>query len=369
MDTPRPKRGQRLVACLVATLVLCTLIARPAGAVRPVSRAKLTFRTEAGIATEDRDDIKEGLRLAQDFFDDSFGIDVAQPVIVVIQRGASAPASAYANEHTLTFSTEHSVWRDSSALHRTKIAIHEYFHVLQSELDGGRQPGPRWLLEGSAEYVAWQAVVAQGLVDESAVRDRWVGGALHGPTADVPLDQLAFDVDPSVACCLYEVAPLAVGELVASVGIKALRAYYTAIGTGTPWADAFAKAFGQTPEEFYDVFAGVRAGLVWSGSDQSRIRYPASFADGTSFLTLDVYPDRVARGDQGLIASTATPGIRCTLTLASSGGKRLLTRATHALPDGTVFWLWSVLNAFGQGPATAEADCGADPVTISIEIR
>lgn len=44
-------------------------------------------------------------------------------------------------------------------MNRVKILTHEYFHLVQTELAGDRLVGPRWLIEGSADFFGHHAIV------------------------------------------------------------------------------------------------------------------------------------------------------------------------------------------------------------------
>jgi hypothetical protein len=356
-------------ACLVLLVALALLPSRARGETASY-RAELTFQVEANVSAEDRAGIQEGIRFAQDYFAATLGVDLSQPVTVAIQQGADASSSAYAAGHTLTFSTEHHVWRDSSALHRTKIAVHESFHILQSELDRGRTPGPVWLLEGSAEYVAWQAVIAKGLVADGPIRDRWIRATQNGAVSEVPLKEMESPTMPQeVRCCLYEVAPLAVEQLVAGPGLRSLRTYFEAIGDGASWQAAFEQAFGQTPETFYETFEVVRWQLAPAGYDVTSVLFPFELVHGAAEVGIVSVSSPIERGEQAALIAATAPGIPCTLDFASVTGKHLLTQPTHAGPDGTVFWLWSLRPRLARGMATVTIDCGGAPATAGVEIR
>ena len=151
----------------------------------------------------------------------------------------------------------------------TKIAVHEVFHVLQSELAGDRtlnsgfddlpRAGPRWIAEGSAELVGFLALADARLAGMPVVRNDWAQRAKSSP---VSLQRLAFlrgqfDAGSNA----WGIMPLAVERLVGEGGTAKVLSYFESIGRGIAWEAAFTAAFGKTVDAFYAEFAAYRAGL------------------------------------------------------------------------------------------------------------
>jgi hypothetical protein len=350
------------------------LVLRPstvgAAAVPARSGAAPVFTFADGVSAEDRAYVTEGFRLAQDFDRTAFDAEFREPVVFDVgpKPGAATRGAAY--DHTVTFATDHPVWTGSSPLWRVKAPVHESFHVLEYEWTKGRDWGPIWLIEGSAELVAWTAVSAKGLVADGLMHDRWIQGTQNGAVSGVPLDQMESPNMPQdVRCCLYGVAPLAVEQLVAGPGLRSLRTYFEAIGDGASWQAAFERAFGQTPESFYTTFETVRWQLVPAGYDLTPVRFPFDVGDGAAEAAVVSVSSPIKRGEQAMVIAATAPGIPCTLDFVSVSGKHLLTQPTHAGPDGTVFWLWSLRPRLARGTATATIGCGGTPATVGVEIR
>jgi hypothetical protein len=160
-------------------------------------------------------------------------------------------------------------WFADSISNRTKIAVHETFHVEQSELAGDGslnsgfdnipRAGPRWISEGSAELVGYLAIADARLTTMSSVRTDWAQRTRSSP---VTLQRLAilrgqFEAGPNA----WGIMPLGVERLIGEGGAPKLLMYFQAIGRGDAWETAFAAAFGRSIDAFYAEFATYRNGL------------------------------------------------------------------------------------------------------------
>ena len=158
-------------------------------------------------------------------------------------------------------------WFTSPEPNRTKIAIHEAVHILQSELAGrgalGRPDndvppaGPKWLFEGHAEWTAYQGIARIGLHGIESARAQWI--ATTKALASTSLS--ALEVRAARPEGSYDIYALAVDFLLRARDPASLSAYLEAIGRGTPWPEAFAATFGLTLESFYAEFAAYRQTL------------------------------------------------------------------------------------------------------------
>lgn len=322
------------------------------------------------VSAEDRAHVVEGFRLAQDFYRATFDAEFREQVTFDVGPKPDSAYSAAAHGHDVAIATDNPVYLQMSPVWRVKTAIHESFHVLQHEWAGTRDWGPVWLLEGSAELVAWRALSDKGILIDGPARDRWIWSTQNGRASGIPLDQMESpSMSAEVRCCLYEVAPLAVDLLLAGPGLASLRGYYEAVGDGTPWRAAFGDAFKQTVDEFYAAFETLRWQLPLAGHDQTVVAFGTSFVPGVAELTVRAVATPIERGDQFVLVGWTAPGIACTLVFTSAGGKHLVTQPTHAGPDGTVFWLWSVRPKLARGMASVTVDCGATPITTGVEFR
>ncbi len=160
-------------------------------------------------------------------------------------------------------------WFADSGSNRTKIAVHEAFHVEQYELAGDGslnsgfdnlpRAGPRWISEGSAELVAYLAIADARLTSMSNVRTDWAQRTKSSP---VTLQRLAlFRGQLEAGPNAWGIMPLAVERLVGVGGAAKVLTYFQAIGRGDPWEAAFAAAFDKTIDVFYAEFATYRSAL------------------------------------------------------------------------------------------------------------
>jgi hemolysin type calcium-binding protein len=160
-------------------------------------------------------------------------------------------------------------WFADAIPNRTKIAVHETFHVEQYELAGDRslnsgfddipRAGPRWISEGSAELVGYLAIADARLATMSSVRTDWAQRTRSSP---VSLQRLAllrgqFEAGPNA----WGIMPLAVERLIGEGGPAKVLTYFQMIGRGEPWEAAFVAAFGKAIDVFYAEFATYRSGL------------------------------------------------------------------------------------------------------------
>lgn len=162
-------------------------------------------------------------------------------------------ATAVGGDGVVFVNTGTTDWQAVSPPEREKIVAHELFHIEQSVLDASwdsRSRGPVWLLEGSAEYMGWSAVVSAGAISPDAVQSEVSAeaGRATGTLADYE-GQSAY-----TAGGLYPLGYLAVQQLVRDHGVAALATYWRDLGS-LPWQDAFSHAFGVAPAAFYASFS------------------------------------------------------------------------------------------------------------------
>jgi hypothetical protein len=147
-----------------------------------------------------------------------------------------------------------------------KIAAHEAFHLLQYEVVGPRAmsvsgldevppAGPWWLLEGSAEYFAYLAVIADRATTIDSVRGRWRGSARSSGATLVALSTLRGQRETPGA---YDVYALATELLLRDRDPKLAFVYFEAIARGVEWHEAFASTFGRTFDAFAAEFEAYR---------------------------------------------------------------------------------------------------------------
>ena len=149
---------------------------------------------------------------------------------------------------------------------RIEFSAHEMAHVYQwglgnlgaVDLDHSkvRANGPAWLVEGEATFVAARMMNWAGIVSYREERRRFENRAL-ARTED--LEEFETYTKLRFTPGTYELGALAVELLASLVGEEALVVYWTALGPGIPWQEAFETTFGMTIDEFYPLFEEHRA--------------------------------------------------------------------------------------------------------------
>lgn len=345
------------VFVLIAAL-LTTLLAGPV----TQARAQVTYQVQSGVSAENQDTITEGVGLAQDVLAAQWGGDLTGNVSVAIKTSTSAPAGGAGNG-TLTFNTGNAVWVDTTVRQRVKIAVHEYVHLWQSQRSN-KALGWAWIVEGSAEFVAFQAIIDKGLISPAEVRAFHV--AIVTSSSTLPELQ-AMETSISAPGPVYSLAYLAVESLVTKSGPDSLIDYFDLRGDGQSHAAAFSAAFGLSSTTFYSQFAAERAALQPVNPPASLLP-PGTLSSTPSELTLLSVTSPVSRGEQAVVTARTSAGVRCNLSVFSPEGDLLDERASSSDRAGVVDWIWRVQTGQSDGRATLEADCGADAIEIPIWI-
>ena len=242
---------------------------RPASCNRSYTEDGETTCLEWGLsAAERRDFVTAEMANIASFFVDRFGYAPPAEVTVLLDHNRLFVHQAFVGSIVTSFSSS------MPTAVAANVLAHEYYHVLQYALtpfeslypaaQGGPFLGgtPRWLVEGSATYVA--ALYDGTLADER--RAQLLGhhsntGTLRAGTADD-----------------YDVGMLAVDWLTEHAGEGALVEYWRELNraplcrtvgecarpTAVTWADPFEAVFGLTPDAFYDRFEAYRREAVRS---------------------------------------------------------------------------------------------------------
>lgn len=354
----------RLVVILMLLAPLIASMSKPALAAQTSS---VVFTFAEGVSAEDEALIQEGIRFSQEYAAEHLGRAVERAFRVDVRPSQEVNVPGYVGNSVLYLATDHPVWRESPPMRRLKIVAHEYFHLIQLQSIRDSRPVPTWLMEGSAELFAFEAVSSLGLVDYGAVVDHWIAGMFNDPAiAGVPLEEMEQPV-PEVACCLYTVSPLAVRELLGNGGWSSFLAYIDVFSTMPP-DEAFSESFGQNLPGFYTYFALARQQMFMNADFALSLRlpwYPVEWGADVWSVTART---PVARGGQALVTAWSVTGVRCTLDFISASGNHLLTQSTYANQDGLVFWLFSVRERLAEGAAHADVTCGTNTISATIDL-
>jgi hypothetical protein len=360
----------------IGLLVLACLSATPSRTTAAVPhRAKVTFSFAKGVGQGDQQLVREGIRLAQDYFIAAFGVDVREPVVVDVVLDPNSSLEAMAQGHRINVNAANAYWVQRAAHQNLKTVVHEYFHVLQLDLTGAPPESrlaapPQWLLEGSAEYVAYQALAWKGILGLDDVRAFNVRNVIVGQPSPPSLQDLeTAEQFQSAPGAVYGIGALAVELLTMEPGLGSLRDYYEAVAglKESAWWAAFKEAFGQDPDTFYEAFAAYRAALVPSDVPLTMFD-PVTASDAPAAVSIISVTSPLARGAQARLTAATVPGSRCTLVFSAADGKQLPTRPAIADATGAVFWLWTLHEKQPIGVAGAQVDCGDAPATVAVEV-
>jgi hypothetical protein len=204
-------------------------------------------------------------------FQKQAGLD-ASAVPVKSKQYADGNVAAEAGYHGVFVYLGNSTWSQGDALSRQKILAHEMFHLVQEQLEKdpsncGRTPsdqvracGPTWLIEGSAETMGYRVAAARGLIDLKSFEQNELAGRVRATSLTLAsLETYAGQSQPHG----WDTMHLAAVHLanIAPKGIKSFVDFWSAIGAGTPWQQAFQNAFGMSVDAYYANFNAYRAGL------------------------------------------------------------------------------------------------------------
>jgi hypothetical protein len=223
----------------------------------PTSPPTVDYVFADNIPNDERDSIKQGIDIALAYFS-AMGAPLQKSVTVQVRGEAAGCAyTATAQEHTIVVCGASIVWRGSSQLQRSKILVHELFHVIQFDLGQGWL-APRWIIEGSAEYVAYSAIIDQGLISRTETNVQ-LGLSGRRPALAMIHSTLR-ELEPEAEWLAagdaqeptYALAYAAIEILVAKSGLDAIRVFFAGLEPGVDWRFVFMKSFGVSVDALYD---------------------------------------------------------------------------------------------------------------------
>jgi hypothetical protein len=199
--------------------------------------------------------VELGITMAEEFSAENLGGAVQRQILVIVTTEALCIHGAVTVGYEVCINVGNKNWQAIPADYlKIKIAAHEYFHVWQHELRCYREP--KWLFEGAPEYLAYEAITGQSLVDPVAAS---VAQQLVLKEAS-PLPALSqFEVAYSAPTeAHYALWYFAVQQLMQGHEPLALRDFCRMDHEGGDWQSAFAEVFGESPAAFYERFAAWR---------------------------------------------------------------------------------------------------------------
>jgi len=275
-----------------ATTTPTTPVATPAPAPAPAPPANFgvfTFTFDAGTSASDQALIGEAVQIATDYFTSTFGRTLTTPIQIrgsLTAQGCglngTGGAAAFTGQGSTTYCLGNQGWNANGPILKRKIVIHETYHLLQFErrwlgLPNGQGSGPSWIIEGSAELVAYRALDSRGLLPYSTSQGCQVKEFTDFGTQQPPglpnLDAVeSTDAWSRTPGPLYALAMTGMDQLLSGRSLTSLNTYMDAIANAAnPWPAAFQSAFGQTSSSFYAQFPSYRASLSVPASYQCRV--------------------------------------------------------------------------------------------------
>ena len=242
--------------------------------------SSINFDIAPNVPERQEQIIKTGLRIAQDFLDSHLGGGIPEDArsevtvkIVATGRGneesgggVCCTATRWISGVTTMrpfFDVAHPAWKSRTEFgtrdaNNRKIAVHEYAHNWQEHLGclSGRSR-PRvldaWMIEGSAEFIAYEAMIEDGEWSREEVTELIIRRTrdLDSPLRDLP-NRLASYVGLAAVHRLVQSAPNS---------ILSLRTLCEEVGDGAFVPEAFETAFGVSLDDFYADFEKYRKEL------------------------------------------------------------------------------------------------------------
>lgn len=214
---------------------------------------------EQAVREEDRRPIIAAAQIMSDFLV-RYAVKFEDFAVLLVYRSETPVLEPYVlNRGSLRIETNSPHWERQSQLSKVQAVAHEIVHLLQLQgaLALDRIAGtPRWLIEGTAEYIAYRALSDRMELDWNDIRACFHGpaqseeGKRHANLELVPVNQRDLVV--------YGIAALAVEALAEEHGIEALLLYFRRLGSGAHHEDAFRSAFHQRTADFESNFSHKR---------------------------------------------------------------------------------------------------------------
>ena len=233
---------------------------------------RTVFEFPASVSEDQRATLYTDLADVVAFFAEHYGIE-PPGFTVAVDPDADVYAGVLGSRLILS----------ESALHSEGLRFvlaHEYFHVLQSSLEGrtprAGAPSPAWLTEGAAVFA--ESLYEAGRWDGSArgIRGRWweLSKDVAQPLQELESGAAFYDIGSPA----YGLGALAIEWLVGKGAAAASGAgfdplaphwaigvfdgahlrYHRLLASADSWEDAFESAFNISPREFYVMFERYR---------------------------------------------------------------------------------------------------------------
>jgi hypothetical protein len=355
-----------LLLCMTMVLTSLPFAESASGA-----EAKVSFSIGETVSAEDAAYVREGITLGQHYAAEALSEPSDAPLAVNVRASDDTfcgHAVACTTDTAMVVFTGSPGWISLSPFDRVHVIVHEYIHVYQYVmLDSDQEAIPTWLIEGTAEYLSYDAIAQLGLVSARDVHDyhAWAVAAYPGMTS---LDDLegadAFYAEYGPA---YSLAYLAIDTLMSERSPAGIDRLFKAIQVSGDWRSAFEEVFGLDITEFYRSFAEARNDLI------APVNQPKPFAavvpgDIESPVFIYAASSPVGMGEQMVVHARAEAGANCQLRVPDPDSDESVDRTTFADASGHLFWLVTIPSTMEEGPVDIAVTCGGDPNTVEIDI-
>lgn len=240
-----------------------TAIPKPTATPPPTATAKpaVVYDFGASSSQDDQKEIRRGIELAEQ----EFGVINNLKIRIdsneeFADENDDLLGSAVPGELVLYARTYQ--WVKANAGEHIATVIHEYYHAVQYSLAGRTASNrnaerlmPWWLLEGSAEFISYEAAAKAkelNFVEAVDERELYVTYSAY-PLKTIESRQAYTPMSP------YVIGFLATQYLVNVIASKAaLKNYWQTLATESNWKIAFQKSFGMSVDTFYARFEKYR---------------------------------------------------------------------------------------------------------------
>ena len=234
--------------------------------------ALLTVEFKNGVDKSDEEEMKKGFKIMDFTLNKLFGHSISRKSAIRVK--ASGADSKFLDENdtiTFVYQTLSQDWLIPKKIGeqyrmdmRSRAAAHEYVHLYQINegcANLGREgEKAKWLLEGSAEWLSYQAMEESSNLPFSFDARKMIMMQFQMGGGNVKLLN-SYEEETTTDVPLYGYFALAVDYLVENSSVKALDNYCANIGKGEDLPTAFQKAFGISLKNFYSDFEDYRKSL------------------------------------------------------------------------------------------------------------
>lgn len=209
---------------------------------------------EQAVDDTKRARVSEGVRAGQRLVEETLGgFRFDEPICVDVRATTTSSSTVglvYGANHIVLYAGARPVMEGPPWL-LSHVAAHEFMHFWQQDVGAPREGvGPLWLLEGSAELLGYQALIAAGLASDDETREFSVRRVLPETPALETMERRSSDANEFS----YPLSFLAAELLTAGTGVGSFREYWRSLSRGVAWETAFTDSFGVAPAEFYARF-------------------------------------------------------------------------------------------------------------------